>query len=105
MLLIPFPLFERSEVNQDVSIYVTNKDGVINKDEHVEANEEDDIPFGNIMKRITENITKSQDVATQEKDKEVVDMDEETEVDEEYVVIVMKSISRSVDDRLKEKSI
>lgn len=52
------------------------------------------------MKRIIENVTKSQ-----EKDaaKEVVNIDEETETDEEPVVIVMRSISRFVADRVKDK--
>lgn len=54
------------EVNQDVSNYASNKDSVIKNDDYVEV--DDDIPFANIMKRIIENITKSQDNATKERD-------------------------------------
>lgn len=66
------------EVNQDVSNYVTDKDDVIKKDDYVEADEDYDFPISIIRKRIIKNVTKSQ-----EKSKEVVDMDEEIETDEE----------------------
>lgn len=58
-------LCENVYFNQDVSNYVINNNSVIKKDDYVEV---DDIPFVNIMKRIMENITKSQDKATREKD-------------------------------------
>ncbi|KAL5072172.1 hypothetical protein RYX36_023059, partial [Vicia faba] len=67
-------------------------DVVIKKDDHVVVDEDEDIPCANRVKRIIENITKSYDKATQEKDKEVVDVDEETKTDEEHVVTMMKSI-------------
>ncbi|KAL5081563.1 hypothetical protein RYX36_009984 [Vicia faba] len=54
--------------------------------DYVEADEDDDIPYANIIKRIIENITKPQEKATQERDKEVVNMDEDAETDKEPVV-------------------
>lgn len=55
------------------------------------------------MKRIIENVTKYQDKDTQEKDKEVVEVNEKTETDEEPVVTMMKNIVRSISNRVKEK--
>lgn len=47
------------------------------------------------------SVSKPQDKDTQEKSKEVVDVVEDTEIDEERVVIVIKSIVRSMVDRVK----
>lgn len=55
------------------------------------------------MNIIIESVSKSQGKYTHEKAKEVVDVDEETKTDEKYVVKVMKSITRCMDDGVKEK--
>lgn len=65
----------------------------------MEDYQDDDIPISNIMKRIIKNVTKSQEKDTQEKDKEVVEVVEDTETDEELVVTMMTSIVRCVADR------
>lgn len=102
------------EVNQDVSNCVTNMDGVIEMDEdddfteylrdadleniehevqcekNVEADEDGGIPFSNIINRIIENVTKSQDKDAQEMDKREACSEEEEETasedQEEYYV-------------------
>lgn len=61
---------------------------------------DDDIPIANIIKRIIENVTKSQEKVA---NKEMVNIDEETEIDEEPIVIVMRSIVKFVLDRVKNK--
>ncbi|KAI5418244.1 hypothetical protein KIW84_042752 [Lathyrus oleraceus] len=83
---------------EDVSNYVTDKDGVIKKDDYMEVDEDHDFPISIIRNRIIENVTKSQ-----EKAKEVVDVDEKTKTDEEPATTVMKSIAKFVADRVKEK--
>lgn len=50
-------------------------------EQNMEVDEGDDIPIANIKKKIIENVTKSQDKDSQEKAKEVVDVDKETETD------------------------
>lgn len=62
--------------------------------------ENDDIPIANIMKRIIENFTKSQEKTA---NKEVVNIDEETETGEEPVVNVMRSITKFLASRVKDK--
>lgn len=52
------------------------------------------------MKRTIENVTNPQEKVAE---KEVVNIDEETETDEEPEVIVMRSIAKSVSDRVKDK--
>lgn len=47
------------EANQNVSKYVIDNDNVIKKDDYVEVDEDDNIPFANVMKRIIGNTTKS----------------------------------------------
>lgn len=56
------------EVKWDVSNYVTNKDGVIEKDFYIEVGEDGDFAIANIMKKIIEKVTKSQDKATQDEE-------------------------------------
>ncbi|KAI5440691.1 hypothetical protein KIW84_010244 [Lathyrus oleraceus] len=65
-----------------------------------QADEDDDVPIANIMKRTIESLTKPQEKFVA---KEVKNVDEETESDEEPVVEVMKSITRSMADGVKEK--
>lgn len=63
--------------------------------------ENDDVHIANIMKRIIKSVTKPQEKVVA---KEVEDDDEETESDEAPDVKVMKSNSRSMSDRGKEKN-
>lgn len=82
-----------------------NVEPEVQGEKSTEADEDDDIPIVNIMSRIIDNVAKSQESASQdkEKDKYVEDVDEETESDEEPVVIVIKSITCSVAHRANEK--
>lgn len=80
-----------------------NVEPEVRGEKNVEDDEDNDIPIANITKRIIDNVTKSKDRDTQEKNKEVVEVDEKTENGEETNLIVMKSITRYVADRVKEK--
>lgn len=64
-----------------------------------EAKEEDDILIANIRKSVIKNVTKSQKKFG---DKEVVNINEETETDEEPNVIMMRSIAKFIADRVKD---
>lgn len=55
------------------------------------------------MKRVIESVFKSQDKDTQKKARKMVDVDEETETDEELIATVLKSITRYVSGKVKDK--
>lgn len=81
-----------------------NEEPKVQVEKNVEVGEDNDIPTTNIIKRIIENVTKSQDNDSRKKAKEVVDMDEETEPDEEPIINVMKNISRFISHRVQDKN-
>lgn len=80
-----------------------NEEHEVQGERNVEADEDDEIPIANIMKRIIENVTKYQEKTLKKKAKEVVDVDEDTKTSEKPVINAMKGITRSIYYRVKEK--
>ncbi|XP_058776078.1 uncharacterized protein LOC131650382 [Vicia villosa] len=87
-----------------------NEEHEVQGEWNVEAGVDDDIPIAHIMKSIIENVTKSEDKDTHEKAKKMVDVNEETETNEELVVTMLKSIAwtpvnkkRKVQEKITEK--
>ncbi|KAI5439425.1 hypothetical protein KIW84_024993 [Lathyrus oleraceus] len=77
-----------------------NEELEVQVERNLEAHEVDEIPIANIMKRIIESVTKTQEKAVEN---EVVDFDEEIDTDEVPNVKVMKSIPRFMVEGVKEK--
>lgn len=88
-------LNENHESSEDLRDEVPqNEEFEVLGERNEEVNEDGDVLIADIIKRIIKNVTKYRDKDSQEKAKEVVHVDEETETGEEPIVIGMKSVIR-----------